>query len=389
MTQTFLILACLSCVAWLYLVFLHGGFWRAACRIGTDPVDALTNWPDVVVVIPARNEADVIGRTVNSLLMQDYPHPVPVLLVNDNSNDGTVTAARQAATAIKQQDRLCIHDGAALPAGWTGKVWAMHQGVSRAQDLFPRARYILFSDADILHEPSNLRRLVVRAETEGRDLVSIMVLLAAKGVWERLLIPPFVFFFQMLYPFAWVNDDSRKSVAAAAGGCMLVRRAALERAGGMSVIRDALIDDCRLARLIADTGGSLWLGLSDGTRSSRPYGGLRGVWRMVARSAYTQLNYSPWVLGGCVIGMLLVFVVPPVALAGSTWFGFALGLPGLAGYGLMCMAYLPTLRFYNRPAVAALLLPVAAMLYTAMTVSSAIRYWEGRGGGWKGRVYPR
>ena len=249
MTQTFLILACLSCVAWLYLVFLHGGFWRAACRIGTDPVDALTNWPDVVVVIPARNEADVIGRTVNSLLMQDYPHPVPVLLVNDNSNDGTVTAERQAATAIKQQDRLCIHDGAALPAGWTGKVWAMHQGVSRAQDLFPRARYILFSDADILHEPSNLRRLVARAETEGRDLVSIMVLLAAKGVWERLLIPPFVFFFQMLYPFAWVNDDSRKSVAAAAGGCMLVRRAALERAGGMSVIRDALIDDCRLARL--------------------------------------------------------------------------------------------------------------------------------------------
>ena len=391
MGQTVVILAGLSCIAWLYLVLFRGGFWRAGCRAGSEPIDTLDGrygWPAVVVVIPARNEADVIGQTVESLLAQDYPRPVSVILVDDNSEDGTVAAARAAAEGIEQQARLVIVDGAPLAPGWTGKVWAMDQGVSQARDQFPDARYILFSDADIVHERSNLRRLVARAESGKKDLVSIMVTLAVADVWERLLIPPFVFFFQMLYPFAWVNDDARKSTAAAAGSCMLVRRSALERAGGMAAMRDALIDDCRLARLIADTGGRLWLGLSAGTRSIRPYGGFGGVWRMVARSAYTQLDYSPWQLVGCVLGMLLVFAAPPVALFVSPWYKPA-AVPGLAAYGLMCMAYLPTLKFYRRPAVAALLLPVAAMLYTAMTVASAIRHWEGRGGGWKGRVYPR
>ena len=389
MALTVVILACLSCIAWFYLVLFHGRFWRADCRIGSEALDRRDDWPAVVVVIPARNEADVIGQTVTSLVNQDYPRPATVLLVNDNSEDGTVAAARVAAAAANRASRLIVIDGAPLAPGWTGKVWAMDQGVSHVRDHFPDAQYVLFSDADILHEPSNLRRLVARAETGRKDLVSIMVTLAAVDRWERLLIPPFVFFFQMLYPFAWVNDDARRSVAAAAGGCMLVRRAALERAGGMSAMRDALIDDGRLARRIADSGGRLWLGLSAGTRSVRPYGGFRGVWNMVARSAYTQLAYSPWLLAGCVAGMVLVFAIPPVALAGSPWFGPAAAVPGLAGYGLMCAAYLPTLTFYDRPAVAALLLPVAAMLYTAMTVSSAIRHWNGKGGGWKGRVYPR
>ncbi|MEX2618432.1 MAG: glycosyltransferase [Alphaproteobacteria bacterium] len=391
MGQTVVSLAVLSCIVWLYLVLFRGGFWRGECRVGSEPIetfDGRDEWPAVVVVIPARNEADVIGQTVESLLTQDYPRPVSVILVNDNSEDGTVAAARAAAEGIREQARLRVVDGAPLAPGWAGKVWAMDQGVSHARDHFPDARYILFSDADIAHERSNLRRLVARAESGQKDLVSIMVTLAVADVWERLLVPPFVFFFQMLYPFAWVNDDARKSTAAAAGGCMLVRRSALERAGGMSAMRDALIDDCRLARLIADTGGRLWLGLSAETRSVRPYGGLRGVWRMVARSAYTQLGYSPWLLAGCVLAMLLVFAAPPAAVFVSPWLGPAAAVPGLAAYGLMCVAYLPTLKFYRRPGVAAVLLPVAAMLYTAMTIASAIRHWEGKGGGWKGRVYP-
>ena len=379
------LLAGLALAVWVYLTFFRGGFWRTDQRIGDDAVEHLEKAPEIVAIVPARNEADVIADTVNSLLNQDYSDPFSIILIDDGSADGTAASARAAAAS--HTDRLDIVAGTALPEGWSGKVWAMAQGVSRAADIAPEARYILFCDADIVHDPSNLRRLVARSESAETDLTSIMVKLAAQGIWERLLIPPFVFFFQMLYPFSHVN---RGRSFAAAGGCMLVRRQTLEAAGGLSGIRGALIDDCALAALIGRHGGRLWLGLSSETRSARPYGGLAGVWNMVARTAYTQLNYSPLNLLGTVLGMILVYLVPPLALLGLALFDDPVSaVVGGAAYALMAGVYLPTVRFYDQPVLAALLLPVAAILYTGMTIDSAWRHWRGVGGGWKGRVYSR
>lgn len=375
------VLAGLSLAIWIYLTFWHGGYWRADQRL--TEAEPLVTWPEIVAVVPARNEADVIGRTIESLLAQDYPHQFPIVLVDDGSDDGTTARARDCGAG----DRLDIVTGVPMPDGWVGKVWAMAQGVDRAAAIAPEARYILFCDADIVHEAGNLRRLVHRAEVAGTDLVSVMVRLAAHGFWERLLIPAFVFFFQMLYPFSQVNRGRRY---AAAGGCMLVRRRTLDEAGGMAQIRDALIDDCALARLIGRQGGTLWLGLSSKTRSARPYGGLSGVWNMVARSAFTQLDYSAVNLLGTVVGMVLTYLVPPLAL-----FAFWLtadpvaALAGGAAYALMVASYWPTIRFYRQPFASALLLPVVALLYTGMTIDSAWRHWRGVGGGWKGRVYSR
>lgn len=375
----------LALAVWLYLILLRGGFWRADQRLGDGSVEPLRDWPEIVVVVPARDEAAVIGETIRSLLAQDYPRPVRIVVVDDGSRDGTAAAARDAAGA--QGARLAVVEGVPVPAGWAGKVRAMAQGVAEAGRIAPEARYILFSDADIAHDPENLRRLVVRAERSGAHLVSIMVMLAVNTVWERLLIPPFIFFFQMLYPFAQVN---RGRCYAAAGGCMLVRRNALESAGGLESIRDALIDDCALARCIGESGGRLWLGLSERTRSTRPYGGLAGVWNMVARTAFTQLDYSPLWLAGTVPAMLLTYVVPPAVLLGYPFHGdpVAAGL-GFAALILMIAAYWPTVRLYRQSFAVAMFLPAAAALYTAMTVDSAWRHWRGAGGGWKGRVYPR
>ena len=371
----------LALAIWAYLTWFHGGFWRADQRLGEETVEPVPNWPEIVAVIPARNEADVIGRTIESLMAQDYPLPFPIVLVDDGSDDGTAAAARAAAVG----DRVRIVAGEAVPEAWVGKVWAMAQGVAYAEDFAPGARYILFTDADIVHEPSNLRRLVARADEGQADLVSVMVMLTVQGIWERLLIPPFIFFFQMLYPFAHVNRGRRH---AAAGGCMLVRHRALVDAGGLERIRNALIDDCALARLIGGRGGALWLGLSTRTRSARPYGGLAGVWNMVARSAFTQLDYSAMKLAGTVLGMGLTYILPPLALLGFAASGDPLpALTGGAAFALMAGIYLPTQRLYGQPPIAALFLPFAALLYTAMTLDSAWRHWRGVGGGWKGRVY--
>ena len=378
-------IAGLSLAVWIYLSLFRGGFWRADQRIGDGAIEPPAQWPDIVAIIPARNEADVIGATVDSLLKQDYPKPFPIVLIDDRSDDGTAEAARAATT--DQAERLHIVTGSSLPDGWAGKVWAMSQGVSRASEIAPGADFYLFCDADIVHDGSNLRRLAAQAAQGNSDLTSIMVKLDARGFWERFLIPPFVFFFQMLYPFAHVN---RGRCFAAAGGCMLVRRQALEAAGGLAGIHDTLIDDCALAALLGRNGCTLWLGLSSQTRSARAYGGLSGVWNMVARTAYTQLNYSPFNLVGAVLGMFLVYLVPPLLLIG---YGLhhdpATALLGGAAYGLMIGVYSPTLRFYEGPRTAALFLPIAALLYTAMTVDSAWRHWRGVGGGWKGRVYSR
>lgn len=371
------------CLAiWLYLLFFRGGFWRRG--EGLDGAPAPEAWPSVVAVVPARDEAASIGQAIASLLGQDYPGSFRVVLVDDESRDATATIARLTARRLGAEDRLEIVRAVPRPDGWVGKVWAMASGVASLRSGGDEAGYLLFTDADIHHPPDGLRRLVAKAEGDGLDLVSLMVLLAREGTWQRLLIPAFVFFFQKLYPFAWVRRGRR---AAAAGGCMLVARETLRRAGGLEAIRGALIDDCALAGVIRDAGGRLWLGLATETRSLRPYEGVAGVWRMVARSAYTQLRYSPALLVATLAGMALVYLAGPLAVFATPWHGdlLALGL-GLAAWAAMAVAFRPTLGLYGEPWPLAALLPLAGLLYAFMTLDSAWRHHRGRGGVWKERV---
>lgn len=374
------ILAGLSLVIWFGLLLFRGGFWKADQRLGIGIPDREI-WPDVVAVIPARNEAPTIGATVASLLSQDYPGEVRVVVVDDNSDDGT---AEQAALG----DRVTVVPGKPLEAGWSGKLWAVHQGLEAARRIDPEARYLLLTDADIEHDPANLRRLVDKAEWEGLDLTSLMVRLRCESAWERLLIPAFVFFFQKLYPFPWVNDPEHET-AGAAGGCMLVRRTALDKIGGVESIRGALIDDCTLAVRIKENG-PIWLGLADETRSLRAYDGLGDIWRMVARTAFVQLDHSALKLAGTVLGMVLIYLAGPLAVGlGALWNDpTALGW-GFGAWVLMGVAYTPTLTLYRRSVFEAALLPVAGLLYTLMTLDSARRHWQGRGGAWKGRSYSK
>ena len=379
----------LSLVIWLYLLSLRGGFWRAAQRFDTES-PAPADWPEVAIVIPARDEAAVIARALGSVLDQDYPGTFHVVLVDDHSQDGTAALARQRAEELGCQTRLTVVTSESLPAGWTGKLWALQQGLQQARRLAPNARYLWFTDADIRHAPDNLRRLVAKAEQEKLDLVSLMVMLSCRGFWELLLIPPFVFFFQKLYPFAWSNDP-RARTAAAAGGCVLVEGEALREAGDLEPIKGQLIDDCALAGLIKPVARArdrgTWVGLTETAQSIRPYTGLGEIWRMVARSAYTQLRYSPLLLLGTILGMVFTYLVPPLALVSLPWHG---ELPaagaGLAAWLLMAVAARPTFRLYKRGWWEALALPFVALLYTAMTVDSALRHWRGHGGAWKGRT---
>jgi hopene-associated glycosyltransferase HpnB len=261
----------------------------------------------------------------------------------------------------------------------------MEQGVQKALELNPD--YFLFTDADIEHHISNLGQLVHKAKTEGLDLVSIMVKLRCESFWEKLLIPAFVFFFQKLYPFAWVNNP-KKSIAAAAGGCVLIRRQTLEKIGGLKTISHALIDDCSLAKAVKSQGGRIWLGLSSLTISLRPYNSLETIWNMVARSAYTQISYSPLLLMGSVLGMVIVYILPVVGIIiGLAINNVLISLLGLITWLLMSFAYLPIITFYQCPLWFAGCLPLIALLYTLMTVDSAYRHWQGKGGSWKGRVY--
>jgi hopene-associated glycosyltransferase HpnB len=338
--------------------------------------------PSVAAVVPARDEATMIARAIASLAAQDYRGALRIIVVDDDSRDGTAELARAARA---KDGRIDVVAARARPQGWLGKPWAMAEGLRHADQVAPGATFVWFTDADIVHDKRTLARLAAKAETDRRDLVSLMVRLHCRSPWERLLIPAFVFYFQMLYPFRRVNDPAR-SEAAAAGGSMLVRRAALERLGGLAAIRDALIDDCALARAVKGSGGSVWLGLSWDDVSIRPHDGLAGVWSMVARTAFDQLRYSAWALAGTVLAMLAVFVAPPalVILAGAHGEAAALVLALLA-WTIMAAAEAPTLRIYGLPAWRGLLLPVAALLYTGMTVDSAVRHWLGKGGSWKGR----
>ncbi|HYU12366.1 MAG TPA: glycosyltransferase, partial [Stellaceae bacterium] len=325
-----------------------------------------------------RDEADVIGRAVASLLAQDYRGELHVVVIDDRSSDGTAAAARAAPAAAGADDRLTVVTAEQLPPGWTGKLWAVRLGVAIANRRHPD--YLLLTDADIVHAPANLGRLVAQAESGGYDLVSLMVHLHCRGFWERLLIPAFVFFFFMLYPPRWVADNASRS-AAAAGGCMLIRRDALDRIGGIDTIGHEIIDDCALARRVKATG-RVWLGAANDTYSLREYRSWRPIWAMIARCAFAQLRFSAVVLVPMVTTMIVIYVIPPLLLlSGSPWGAVLGGAAWLAMSG----AYLPMLRFYRCPVALAPLLPIIALFYTAATVGSAIQFWRGRGGRWKGR----
>lgn len=383
-------LALISLLAWAYLATLRGGFWRADQRLGPAP-PAGGDWPPVLALVPARDEVETIGACLRALCGQDYPGRLDLVVIDDHSRDGTAAAADATGRDVGGAARVRVVAARDLPPGWSGKLWALSEGLAHANANLPPARFLWLCDADIVTAPETLRRLVAKAETESRDLVSLMVALSCRTFWERLLVPPFVYFFQMLYPFAWVNDPARRS-AAAAGGCVLLRRAALVEAGGFAAIRGALIDDCTLARLVksrpGDAAGRIWLGLAmDEARSIRPYRGLGDIWRMVARSAYTQLRHSPLLLAGTLAALAIVFVAPPLLSLAFPLHGEpAPALLGLAGWALMGATAWPTYRLYRQPAWAAALLPFAALLYGAMTLDSALRHWGGRGGTWKGRV---
>ena len=370
----------LSLAVWVYLLAFRGRFWLTSERDDRALPPPPAAWPSVVAVVPARDEADVVARSVGSLLAQDYAGPFRVILVDDGSTDGTAEVARAAAAAAGAADRLEVLRAAPLAAGWTGKLAAVSQGVTRTMQA-GGPKYLMLTDADIGHAPDALRKLVVRCEARGLVLASIMVRLHCETAAERFLIPAFVFFFQMLYPFPTANRPGSK-LAAGAGGCMLADARALERAGGIASIRGALIDDCTLAALMKRQG-PIWIGLTQTSWSLRPYATVAQVGRMVSRSAYAQLNYSPWLLAGTLLGMLLTYLAPPAfALLGH---GVA-RLAGLTAWLLMALSFQPTLRLYRRSPLWGLALPAIGAVYCGFTVQSALDTWRGRGGLWKGRA---
>ena len=429
------VIAAASFAIWVYLLFGRGGFWREGVL---PPAPVPSRWPGIAAVVPARDEAEFVGAALGSLLSQDYPGAFSVVLVDDHSTDGTPERARETAEALGAAERLSIVPARRLPPGWTGKLWAINEGLeaierwtataqgqhpsdtscprlSRAstdsfgakEDVDGRDKHghdengendverrtsdtlskrepiepelILLTDADIVHHATNLRELAARIEA-GVDLASLMVKLRAESLAERFMIPAFVFFFEMLYPFSWIRDPAKR-MAGAAGGCVLVRREVLRRIGGIAAIRGEIIDDCALGRAVKE-GGPIWLGLSGQTRSLRRYPALGDIWRMVARTAYAQLGYSPVVLAATVLGLALTFVAPvAVSLSGG---GSA--MLGLAAWAAMAVAYLPTLRLYGRSPGWAPLLPLIAIVYMAATLDSARRHWLGKGAEWKGRI---
>ena len=379
-------LAFASLVAWVGLGLARSALWRRPPRLDPTALPAERPWPAVVAVVPARNEAAVVATTLGSLVAQDYAGRLAIVLVDDHSEDDTrAIAERLALDAARAVE---IVGAPPLPTGWSGKLWAVEQGIRRAGERWPEARYLLLTDADIAHAPDNLARLVAKAEAERLDLVSLMARLRCASFWERLLVPAFVFFFQMLYPFPAVNRAGRRT-AAAAGGCLLVRRRALAEAGGIAAIRGQLIDDVALARAIKHRpgGGRIWLGLGDGARSLRPYESLGSLWAMVARTADTQLGHSLPLLAATVLAMVLTFAVPPLAALAWPLHGDAVaaGLGGIAWLAMIA-AYRPTVGAYGLGPVWLLSLPLAALLFVAMTVNSARQHRRGIGGRWKGRV---
>ncbi|GHF06618.1 glycosyl transferase family 2 [Streptomyces werraensis] len=374
----------MSLAAWLWLLLFQGWFWRTDVRLpaSRDP----DGWPDVCVVVPARDEAAVLPASLPSLLAQDYPGRAEVLLVDDGSTDGTGDLARELARRRGGLPLTVVTPGEP-PSGWTGKLWAVRHGMELARARDPE--YLLLTDADIAHAPDSLRRLVSAARTGGFDLVSQMARLRVESLWERLVVPAFVYFFAQLYPFRRIARPGSRT-AAAAGGCVLLRAGAAERARIPDAVRNAVIDDVAVARAVKRSGGRVWLGLADGVDSVRPYPRLRDLWRMVSRSAYAQLRHSPLLLVGTVAGLVLVYLVPPAAVAvGAAAGSVPCALTGGAAWLVMTGTYVPMLRYYRQPLWLAPLLPVTAFLYLLMTVDSAVQHRRGRGAAWKGRTYAR
>lgn len=370
-------IATLTVVTWAYLAFARGAFWRLTdARPGAaDPA----KFPgSLVAVVPARNEAELIGTVIASLLNQSVA--MTVILVDDESTDGTADVARQAAEKIGKADALAVIRSQPLPAGWTGKLWAMHQGTERARSFNPA--WLLFTDADVLHGAETVANLGLIASQGDYDLVSFMVKLHCESLAEKLLIPAFVYFFFMLYPPAWIRDI-RRSTAGAAGGCMLVKTENLERAGGIEAIRGAVIDDCSLARLLKQHGGKLWIGLNDQSQSLRRYETFSDVEEMVSRTAFNQLKHSTWLLIGTIAGMVITYLAPPLLLLTA---GMLPIVMGAAAWAAMTITYSTMVRYYRLNPAWALTLPLAALFYLGATIHSAVKYWRGIGGEWKGRV---
>jgi len=365
---------------WAYLLIGRGGFWLTRQR-DDGAASGEGPWPAIIAVIPARDEAETVGRTITSLLEQDYPGEFSILLVDDQSRDGTAEVARAAAASLGEATRLTVFPGRPLPAGWTGKLWAQHQGVEAALALSHPPIYLLLTDADIVYDSHALQALILRARAGGYVLTSLMAKLRCMTLAERFFIPAFIFFFQMLYPFAWANDP-RRATAAAAGGCMLVRRDALAQAGGMAAIRDALIDDCTLAKKLK-AYGPIWIGLTHSVSSIRAYPALADIRRMVSRTAYAQLRYSPLLLAATVISLALTFIAPVIS---ALFASGAARVLGIAAWILMAFALQPTLRFYRVSPLWGAALPAIAATYMAFTVDSAYQHWRGRSGIWKGRA---
>jgi hopene-associated glycosyltransferase HpnB len=392
-----------SLAIWLYLATARGKFW--SLRDFDDDIakhEPPSTWPKVMAVVPARNEAATIAQAVTSLLQQNYPGEYSIVLVDDHSEDDTAEIAREAATKLNAESRITIHTAAPLPPRWTGKLWALNEGVrrgaalSRAEPREPlrpslatnersEPTYYWFTDADIVHAPDTLQRLVARAERDHLDLASLMVLLQAKTFPERALIPAFLFFFLKLYPPRWIANP-RARTAGAAGGCILLRSEALRRIGGFAAIRAEVIDDCALARAVKYSGGKIWMGLTRASVSLRAYTTFAEIRDLIARTAFTQLHYSALLLLGTLLAMFLVYVIPVVLLfapnpaqrilAASTWL-------------LMSLLYLPTIRFYRLSPPWAVTLPLIALFYSYATFLSAARYYLGRGAQWKGRTQAR
>jgi hopene-associated glycosyltransferase HpnB len=376
LTPTFV--ATIPLAIWIYLFLARGNFWQ----LHEDDIylQPLASWPRVVAIVPARNEAETIAQAVRSLAAQDYPGEFSIIIVDDHSEDATANLARKAADGSGASQRVKIHSAAPLAPGWTGKLWALNEGVQVASQDKPD--FLWFTDADIEHAPDTLHRLVFRAEKDSLDLASLMVLLQAKTLPERLLIPPFLYFFLMLYPPRWIGDPNA-STAGAAGGCILLRRNVLAPIGGMALIRGEVIDDCALARAVKKNGGRIWMGVTRRSVSLRSYWSFAEIRNMIARTAFTQLHYSILFLVMALAGLFVTFLLP--------WFSFLSGedpawFLASTSICLMTVTFGVTVRFYSLPWPWALTLPVAAVYYACATFVSAVRYWLGRGGQWKGRV---
>ncbi|MFC7307840.1 glycosyltransferase [Streptomyces monticola] len=410
-------IAVVSLAAWLWLLLGQGLFWRTDLRL--PPRREPDDWPYVCIVVPARDEAAVLRRSLPSLLAQEYPGRAEIVFVDDGSTDGTGKLARALADRHRGLP-LTVTSPGEPPTGWTGKLWAVRHGIAHARAAAdpkagprtrgeswtpPRARgeagpdaarqatgapeYLLLTDADIAHEPDSLRELVAAARTGGFDLVSQMARLRVASVWEQLVVPAFVYFFAQLYPFRWVAREKGRT-AAAAGGCVLLRADAAERAEVPDAIRHAVIDDVALARAVKRSGGRIWLGLAERVDSVRPYPRLKDLWRMVSRSAYAQLRHNPLLLLGTVAGLALVYLAPPVVLLAGLFAGAPVAaVAGGAAWLLMTATYMPMLRYYRQTLWLAPLLPATALLYLLMTVDSAVQHYRGRGAAWKGRTYSR